>query len=120
MARFRNQVSKGIEETPETNNQDTKTKNHNLENGKIKPETNNQKLEKIAAAVDEISVLETTDAYSASDMEPVNVAGFKVPYIVREHWKKGCREKRVKLSPMLKRILADEFGLPPGISLEDL
>jgi len=59
-------------------------------------------------------------AYSDSDMEAVNVAGFKVPYVVREHWKKACREKRVKLSPMLKEYLTNEFGLPPGISLEDL
>ena len=58
--------------------------------------------------------------YSESDLEPVNVAGFKVPYVVREHWKKGCREKRVKLSPMLKKFLVGEFGLPPGIGLEDL
>lgn len=120
MARFRNQVSKGIEEKPETNNQITKTKNHNLENGDSKPETNNQKPEILEAAVDEIPLPETSGAYSESDMEPVNVAGFKVPYIVREHWKKGCRDKRVKLSPMLKKILADEFGLPPGISFEDL
>ena len=118
MARFRNQVSKGIEEKPETKNQIEKTKNHNLENGEKKPETKNQKLEKTAA--DETSDPKISVAYSESDMEPVNVAGFKVPYVVREHWKKGCREKRVKLSPMLKRILADEFGLPPGISLDDL
>ena len=53
-------------------------------------------------------------------MELVNVAGFKVPYIVREHWKKACRERRIKLSPMLKAILVKEFGLPPGISPSDL
>lgn len=120
MARFRNQVSKGIEEKPETNNQINKTKNHKLEDGTSKPETRNQKPEKLEASDDISDSLKTTDVYSESDMEPVNVAGFKVPYVVREHWKKGCREKRVKLSPMLKRILADEFGLPPGISLEDL
>ena len=43
MARFRNQVSKGIEAKPETGSQITKTKNHNLENGENKPETRNQK-----------------------------------------------------------------------------
>lgn len=118
MARFRNQVSKGIEAQPETNNQITETKNHNLENGANKPETRNQKIEEEIAG--EVPVSKTSVAYSESDLEPVNVAGFKVPYVVREHWKKGCREKRVKLSPMLKRILADEFGLPPGISFEDL
>ncbi|MFK8184010.1 MAG: hypothetical protein AB8B99_11595 [Phormidesmis sp.] len=121
MARFRNQVSKGIEEKPETGNQISETKNHNLEDGTNKPETKNHKpvnvKEKTAGKMTE---LKTSVVYSESDLEPVNVAGFKVPYVVREHWKKGCREKRVKLSPMLKRVLADEFGLPPGFELEDL
>ena len=58
--------------------------------------------------------------YSESDMELVNVAGFKVPYIVREYWKVECRKKRVNLSPILKAFLVDEFGLPPGFDLEDL
>lgn len=121
MARFRNQVSKGIEEKPETGNQITETKNHNLENGIDKPETRSQKPEDIEEeAVGKMTELKASVVYSESDLEPVNVAGFKVPYVVREHWKKGCREKRVKLSPMLKRILADEFGLPPGFDLEDL
>ena len=118
MARFRNQVSKGIEAQLETDNQVTETKNHNLEDGKNKPETKNQKPEINAAS--EVPGSRPSVVYSESDLEPVNVAGFKVPYVVREHWKKGCREKRVKLSPMLKRILADEFGLPPGINFEDL
>ena len=47
MARFRNQVSKGIEEKPETKNQITKTKNQKLENDfEMKPETRNQKPRK--------------------------------------------------------------------------
>lgn len=114
MARFKNQVSKGIEQEPETKNQLLETKNQKLEKvnqkletGKGKPETG--KLE-----------MEDVPAYSESDMESVNVAGFKVPYVVREHWKKACRERRIKLSPMLKKILVEEFGLPPGITLEDL
>ena len=122
MARFRNQVSKGSEEKPENENQKPENENHNLEDGIDKPETKNQKPESVeeelqgSNSVSEASVI----FYSASDLEPVNVAGFKVPYVVREHWKKGCREKRVKLSPMLKRILVNEYGLPPGISFEDL
>ena len=100
MARFRSQVSKGIEEQPETRNQ--------------KPETLEEESQDISA------MSEALVMYSESDLEPVNVAGFKVPYVVREHWKKGCREKRVKLSPMLKKFLVGEFGLPPGIGLEDL
>ena len=114
MARFRNQVSKGIDTEPET-------KNQNMETGLSEPETKNQKQEDVERSPDaRKSAVEVSATYSESDMEAVNVAGFKVPYVVREHWKKGCREKRVKLSPMLKRILADEFGLPPGITVDDL
>ena len=98
MARFREQVNKGIE--PETINQ-------NLETINQKPET--KLSEKIIS-----------HSYSDEDMEAVNVAGFKVPYVVREHWKKRCREKRVKLSPILKEFLVDEFGLPPGITIDDI
>lgn len=98
MARFKNQVSKGVE---------SETRNHFLE-------TRNQKPETSEAEADGFPV------YSKSDMEAVNVAGFKVPYVVREHWKKACRERRIKLSPMLKEILVEEFGLPPGITPEDL
>ena len=121
MARFRNQVSKGIEEKPETSIQKPEVGKQKWENGEAEPKTKNQKPEtseeesQVSQLVSEASVI-----YSEADMEPVNVAGFKVPYIVREHWKKGCREKRVKLSPMLKRILVDEFGLPPGLTLDDL
>ncbi|WP_299414857.1 hypothetical protein [Acaryochloris sp. IP29b_bin.148] len=98
MARFREQVSKGIES--ETNNQNLETRNQ-------KPETN-------------LSKKVINHSYSDEDMEAVNVAGFKVPYVVREHWKKRCREKRVKLSPILKEFLVDEFGLPPGITIDDI
>lgn len=107
MARFKNQVNKGIEAEPET-------KNQKPENKEKQPETKNQKPE------DSISDGAQQMNYSESDLELVNVAGFKVPYVVREHWKKGCREKRVKLSPMLKRILVNEFGLPPGLTLDDI
>ena len=107
MARFRNQVSKGLEEEPETKNQKLEKENQKPETGKGKPETRKEEID--------ISTL-----YDESDMELVNVAGFKVPYIVREHWKKACRERRIKLSPMLKAILVKEFGLPPGISPSDL
>ena len=107
MARFKNQVSKGLQQEPET-------RNHFLENKNQKPENKNQKPES-----NKVEVLKTS-TYSESDMELVNVAGFKVPYVVREHWKTECRKKRVKLSPTLKSFLAQEFGLPPGFNLEDL
>lgn len=118
MARFRNQVNIGIEDEPETRSQKPETGNQKLETGSSKPETRNQKPEKVSE--NRKSMAGASVTYSESDMESVNVAGFKVPYVVREHWKKGCREKRVKLSPMLKRILVDEFGLPPGLTLDDL
>lgn len=100
MARFRDQINKGIEQEPK----------HGIQ----KPETRNQKPET------KLSIQQTTYTYSDEDMEAVNVAGFKVPYVVREHWKKRCREKRVKLSPILKEFLVDKFGLPPGITIDDI
>lgn len=104
MARFRAQVTKGIEDVPQTQkNQEPKTKNQDLKSGNQKPENE-----------------DSLEAYSKDDLEPVNVAGFKVPYVVREHWKAECRKKRVKLSPLLKAYLVDEFGLPPGFTLDDL
>ena len=114
MARFKNQVSKGIEEEP-------KTKNHFLENEDQKPETISQEPETRNHKPETMEPeLEGTSGYSESDLEPVNVAGFKVPYVVREHWKAECRKKKVKLSPILKSFLVGEFGLPPGFRLEDL
>lgn len=106
MARFRNQVSKGIAQELETRNQ--------------KPETNYQEPASNNQEPGNVDEDDNLSIYNESDMESVNVAGFKVPYIVREHWKKECREKRVKLSPILKEFLVKEFGLPPGITLEDL
>ena len=114
MARFKNQVSKGIEEEPETRNHFLENNNQRPETISQEPETRNQKPNPAKPE------LEGTSGYSESDMESVNVAGFKVPYVVREHWKAECRKKRVKLSPILKSFLVDEFGLPPGFSLEDL
>lgn len=114
MARFKNQVSKGLEQESETQNQFLKTQNQKPETGNRKLETQNQKPETVK------SVAVNAPDYSESDMELVNVAGFKVPYVVREHWKVECRKKRVKLSPILKTFLSDEFGLPPGFGLEDL
>ena len=74
MARFRDQVSKGIQPEPETRNQ--------------KPEDVNQKPEDGSQKTSDFSREGNTPGYSESDLELVNVAGFKVPYIVREHWKK--------------------------------
>ena len=114
MARFKNQVSKGIEEEPENRNHFLENEDHRPETISQEPETRNQKPEPTKPE------LEGTSGYSESDMEPVNVAGFKVPYVVREHWKIECRKKKVKLSPILKSFLVQQFGLPPGFSLEDL
>lgn len=114
MARFKNQVSKGIEQEPETKNHFLEDKNQKPEVDSNEPETRNQKPE----AVKPVAV--NSPDYSESDLEMVNVAGFKVPYVVREHWKVECRKKRIKLSPILKTFLVDEFGLPPGFDLKDL
>ena len=114
MARFKNQVNKGLQQEPEIKNHFLENKNQKPEDENQKPKDGNQKPES-----NQVEVLKTS-TYSESDMELVNVAGFKVPYVVREHWKTECRKKRVKLSPTLKSFLTQEFGLPPGFNLEDL
>ena len=120
MARFRTQVSKGIEEQTDTINQNLETREQSLSDGVETSSTDLQEQESVKKTEGDNGSVLVQPLYSDSDMELVNVAGFKVPYVVREHWKKECRKKRVKLSPMLKRVLANEFGLPPGINLEDL
>lgn len=116
MARFRAQVEKGIGES----NQESEARNQKPEDGNQKIKTRNQKPED----GNRVENIEATNSslltYTSDELEPVNAAGFKVPYVVREHWKSECRKKRVKLSPMLKAFLVEELGLPPGFSLDDL
>jgi hypothetical protein len=116
MARFRAQVEKGIGESI----QEPETKNQKLRSDDQKPETRNQKLDNGKTVESDELTNGSLLTYTSDDLEPVNAAGFKVPYVVREHWKSECRKKRVKLSPMLKAFLVEELGLPPGFSLEDL
>lgn len=58
--------------------------------------------------------------YSEKDMEPVNVGGFKVPRAVREHWTIEAKRARTPISKMFRELLIEKFGLPEGITEEDL
>lgn len=58
--------------------------------------------------------------FSEADMQFVNVGGFKVPRIVREHWVAGAARNRTPISQLLRSLLLNEFGLPDGITEEDL
>lgn len=58
--------------------------------------------------------------YSDDDMKPVNVGGFKVPRAVREHWMIEAKRARTPISRMFRELLIEKFGLPEGITEEDL
>lgn len=58
--------------------------------------------------------------FSGEDMKPVNVGGFKVPLVVREHWVTSAKQKRTSLTKLLREFLVEQLGLPEGITEEDL
>ena len=58
--------------------------------------------------------------YSDEDMELVNVGGFKVPRIVRDHWAIEAKRAKMPISRLFRNLLIDTFGLPDGITEDDL
>lgn len=61
-----------------------------------------------------------SNQYSVEDMELVNVGGFKVPRVVREHWTVEAKRARTPISRLFRDLLVEKFGLPEGITTEDL
>ena len=58
--------------------------------------------------------------YSDEEMKLVNVGGFKVPRVVRDHWAIGAKRAHTPISRMFRELLIEKFGLPDGISEKDL
>lgn len=58
------------------------------------------------------------EQYSVEDRKLVNVGGFKVPAVVRQHWKAQSAVQGKAISPMLTDTLIEAFGLPKGMSRE--
>lgn len=58
--------------------------------------------------------------YLEEDLKMVNVGGFKVPAIVRQHWQIEAKRQKLPVSRLLKQKLIEQYGLPAGISEIDL
>ena len=58
--------------------------------------------------------------YSEAQMKPVNVGGFRTPMIVRAHWQSQAKFRGEKVATMLRAFLVEQYGLPEGITEEDL
>ena len=58
--------------------------------------------------------------YSEEEMEMVNVGGFKVPRIVRDHWAIEAKRAKTPISRMFRDLLIQKFGLPEGITKDEL
>ena len=58
--------------------------------------------------------------YTETQMKPVNVGGFRVPLVVRAHWQASAKLQGDKVATILRAFLTERYGLPDGISEEDL
>ena len=58
--------------------------------------------------------------YSDADMRKVNAAGFQVPLVVRNYWVAQSSLRNEKLAPLLKGFLIERYGLPDGITADDI
>jgi hypothetical protein len=58
------------------------------------------------------------EKYTVEDRKLVNVGGFKVPQVVRQHWKAQSAVKGQAIAPMLTDCLIEAFGLPQGMTRE--
>ncbi|MEO1395996.1 MAG: hypothetical protein AAFV90_24125 [Cyanobacteria bacterium J06634_5] len=58
--------------------------------------------------------------YTEAQMKPVNVGGFRVPLVVRAHWQSKAKFSGEKVATELRAFLVERYGLPAGITEEDL
>ena len=76
----------------------------------------NQKTNNLV--VEEIEKVESQ--YTEAQMKPVNVGGFRVPLAVRAHWQSSAKLQGDKVATLLREFLTERYGLPDGISEDDL
>lgn len=76
----------------------------------------NQKTNKLV--IEEIEKVE--NQYTEAQMKPVNVGGFRVPLVVRAHWQSSAKLQGDKVATLLREFLTERYGLPDGISEDDL
>lgn len=58
--------------------------------------------------------------YTQAQMKPVNVGGFRVPLVVRAHWQSKAKFSGEKVAAELRTFLTERYGLPDGITEDDL
>lgn len=58
--------------------------------------------------------------YTEAQMKPVNVGGFRVPMVVRAHWQSSAKLQGDKVATILRAFLVERYGLPEGITEDDL
>lgn len=75
----------------------------------------NQKTSKMVEEADQLD-----DLYTEAQMKPVNVGGFRVPMVVRAHWQASAKLQGDKVATLLRAFLVERYGLPKGITEEDL
>ena len=79
-----------------------------------KPE--NQKTNKIVSE----EIAKPENQYTEAQMKPVNVGGFRVPLVVRAHWQSSAKLQGDKVATILRAFLVERYGLPDGITEDDL
>ncbi len=75
--------------------------------------------EKVLAVADH-KTSKPVNQYSYEQMKPVNVGGFRVPLVVRAHWQSQSKFKGEKVATQLRAFLTERYGLPEGITEDDL
>lgn len=81
--------------------------------------TDSEATEEVSAVNDQ-KTNEPVNQYSPAQMKPVNVGGFRVPLVVRAHWQSQSKFKGEKVATQLRAFLVERYGLPEGISEDDL
>lgn len=75
--------------------------------------------EKVLAVADH-KTNKPINQYSHEQMKPVNVGGFRVPLVVRAHWQSQSKFQGEKVAAQLREFLTERYGLPEGITEDDL
>ena len=73
-----------------------------------------------ALAVADHKTNKPINQYSHEQMKPVNVGGFRVPLVVRAHWQSQSKFQGEKVAAQLREFLTERYGLPEGITEDDL
>lgn len=85
----------------------------------VSASTTSESVERALPVADQ-KTSEPINQYSQAQMKPVNVGGFRVPLVVRAHWQSQSKFKGEKVATQLRAFLVERYGLPEGITEDDL